>query len=85
MSPMPQPRGGKVSPPSNLYTAILAVAVAVVLCTSPMPVIASTERFSACRSRILSGGTRIDGQSPAVVPTVTSSSTLRVRRLYQGR
>jgi len=33
MSPMPQPRGGKVSPPSNLYTAILAVAVAVVLAT----------------------------------------------------
>jgi hypothetical protein len=31
MSPMPQPRGGKVSPPSNLYTAILAVANAVLL------------------------------------------------------
>jgi hypothetical protein len=33
MSPMPQSRGGKISPPSNLYTAILAVAVAVVLVT----------------------------------------------------
>ncbi len=33
MSPIPQPRGGKVAPPSNLYTAILAVAVAVVLAT----------------------------------------------------
>ena len=34
MSPMPQTRGGKVSPPSNLYTAILAVAVGVVLATA---------------------------------------------------
>ncbi|MBN2132878.1 MAG: hypothetical protein JW741_25490 [Sedimentisphaerales bacterium] len=34
MSPMPQARGGKVSPPSNLYTAILAVAVGVVLATA---------------------------------------------------
>ena len=33
MSPMPQPRGGKISPPSNLYTAILAVAVGVLLAT----------------------------------------------------
>jgi hypothetical protein len=33
MSPMPQPRGGKVSPPSNLYTAVLAVAFGVVLAT----------------------------------------------------
>jgi hypothetical protein len=31
MSPMPQPRGGKIAPPSNLYTAILAVAVGVIL------------------------------------------------------
>ena len=31
MSPMPQPRGGKVSVPNNLYTAILAVSVAVLL------------------------------------------------------
>jgi hypothetical protein len=31
MSPMPQPRGAKVSPPNNLYTAILAVANAVLL------------------------------------------------------
>ena len=34
MSPMPQQRGGKVSPPNNLYTAILAVALAVVLATA---------------------------------------------------
>ena len=34
MSPMPQARGAKVSPPSNLYTAILAVAFGVVLATA---------------------------------------------------
>ncbi len=34
MSPMPQPRGGKVSPPSNYLTAVLAVAVGVVLATA---------------------------------------------------
>lgn len=34
MSPMPQPRGGKISPPSNLYTAILAVAFGVVAATA---------------------------------------------------
>jgi len=33
MSPMPMSRGGKVSPPNNLYTAILAVAVGVILAT----------------------------------------------------
>jgi len=33
MSPMPQPRGGKISPPSNLYTAILALAAGVLLAT----------------------------------------------------
>jgi len=33
MSPMPQPRGGKISLPNNLYTAILAVAVGVLLAT----------------------------------------------------
>jgi hypothetical protein len=33
MSPMPQ-RGAKISPPSNLYTAILAVAFGVVLATA---------------------------------------------------
>jgi hypothetical protein len=33
MSPMPQPRGGKIGPPSNLYTVILAVAFGVVLAT----------------------------------------------------
>ena len=34
MSPMPPSRGSKVSVPSNLYTAILAVALGVVLATS---------------------------------------------------
>jgi hypothetical protein len=34
MSPMPQPRGAKISPPSNLYTVILAVAFGVVLATA---------------------------------------------------
>jgi len=34
MSPMPQSRGGKIAPPSNLYTAVLAVAFAVVLATA---------------------------------------------------
>lgn len=34
MSPLPQSRGGKISPPSNLYTAILAVALGVVLATA---------------------------------------------------
>ena len=34
MSPMPLSRGAKPSPPSNLYTAILAVAFGVVLATA---------------------------------------------------
>jgi hypothetical protein len=33
MSPMPQPRSGKIAPPSNLYTVILMVAFGVVLAT----------------------------------------------------
>ncbi len=33
MSPMPQPRGGKIAPPSTVYTAILAIAFGVVLAT----------------------------------------------------
>jgi hypothetical protein len=33
MSPMPQ-RGSKISIPSNLYTAILAMALGVVIATS---------------------------------------------------
>ena len=33
MSPMPQTRG-KIAPPSNLYTVILAVAFGVVLATA---------------------------------------------------
>jgi len=34
MSPMPQSRGAKVPVPSNLYTAVLAVAFGVVLATA---------------------------------------------------
>jgi len=34
MSPMPQARGGKVSPANTLYTAILAVALGVVLASA---------------------------------------------------
>ena len=34
MSAMPQSRGAKVAVPSNLYTAILAVAFGVVLATA---------------------------------------------------
>ena len=34
MSPMPQARGGKISIPSNLFTAILAVSFGVVLATA---------------------------------------------------
>jgi hypothetical protein len=30
---MPQPRSGKIAPPSNLYTVILAIAFGVVLAT----------------------------------------------------
>lgn len=33
MSPMPQPRGGKVSPASDPYTVMLAVAVGVLVAT----------------------------------------------------
>jgi hypothetical protein len=33
MSPMPQSRGGKVSPASNVYTAFLATAVGALLAT----------------------------------------------------
>jgi len=34
MSPMPQARGGKISPANNLYTAILAVALCVVIASA---------------------------------------------------
>ena len=34
MSPMPQPQRTKVSVPNNLYTAVLAVAMGVVLATA---------------------------------------------------
>lgn len=45
MSPMPQPRGGRISPPSNLYTAILAVAFAVVLATAVYVTYACYNRY----------------------------------------
>ena len=45
MSPMPQPRGGNISPPSNLYTAILAVAFGVVLATAAYVTFACYSRY----------------------------------------
>jgi hypothetical protein len=45
MSPMPQARGGKISPPSSLYTAILAVAFGVVLATAAYVTVACQSRF----------------------------------------
>ncbi len=45
MSPMPQPRTGKISPPSNLYTAILAVAVGVLLATAVYVTFACYTRY----------------------------------------
>jgi hypothetical protein len=45
MSPMPQSRGGKISPPSNLYTAILAVAVGVLLATTVYVTYACYSRY----------------------------------------
>ena len=45
MSPMPQPRGGKVSPPNNLYTAILAVAVGVIVATMAYVTFACYTRY----------------------------------------
>ena len=45
MSPMPQPRGGKIGPPSNLYTVILALAFAVVLVTAAYVVYACKTQY----------------------------------------
>jgi hypothetical protein len=45
MSPMPQPRGGKIAPPSNLYTAVLAVAVGVLLATMAYVTFACYTRY----------------------------------------
>lgn len=45
MSPMPQARGSKITPPSNLYTAILAVAVGVVLATASYVTFACYSRY----------------------------------------
>jgi hypothetical protein len=44
MSPMPQ-RGVKISPPSSLYTAILAVAFGVVLATAAYVTFACYTRY----------------------------------------
>ena len=44
MSPMPQ-RGSNISPASNLYTAILAVAVGVVLATAAYVTFACQMRY----------------------------------------
>jgi hypothetical protein len=46
MSPMPQPRGAKTSPPSNLYTALLAVAVGVLLATMGYVTVACYLRYN---------------------------------------
>jgi len=45
MSPMPQSRGGKITAPSNLYTAILAVAVGVLLATTAYVTYACYTRY----------------------------------------
>ncbi len=45
MSPMPQPRGGKITPPSTNYTAILAVAVGVLLATMAYVTFACYTRY----------------------------------------
>ncbi len=45
MSPMPQARGAKISPPSNLYTAILAVAFGVVLASAAYVTFACYTRY----------------------------------------
>jgi hypothetical protein len=42
---MPQARGAKISPPSNLYTAILAVAFGVVLATAAYITFACYTRY----------------------------------------
>ncbi len=44
MSPMPQ-RGGKIAPPNDLYTAILAVAVGVLLATMAYVTFACYTRY----------------------------------------
>ena len=56
MSPMPQPRGGKIAPPSNLYTVILAVAFGVAAGHDRVRYVYAcntrTARFLACHSGI---------------------------------
>jgi len=46
MSPMPQARGAKIAPLSNLYTVILAVAVGVVLATAAYVTFACYSRYA---------------------------------------
>lgn len=45
MSPMPQPRGGKISPPNNLYTALMALAVGVLVATTAYVAYACQMRY----------------------------------------
>ena len=45
MSPMPQSRAAKAAVPSNLYTAILAVAFGVVLATAAFVAYACLTRY----------------------------------------
>jgi hypothetical protein len=47
MSPMPQPRSGKIAPASNLYTVILAIAFAIVLVTFAYVVYACKVQYGA--------------------------------------
>ena len=47
MSPMLQPHGGKVAPPNNLYTAILAMACGVVLATAVYVAFACYTQYGA--------------------------------------
>ena len=45
MSPVPQSQGVKPSVPSNLYTAVLAVAFGVVLATAAYVAVACLTRY----------------------------------------
>ena len=45
MSPMPQPRGGKMAPPNNEYTMLLAIAVAVLLAATAYVTFACYVRY----------------------------------------
>jgi hypothetical protein len=45
MSPMPQPRGGKISPPKDIYTALLLLVVGVLLATAAYVTYACYTRY----------------------------------------